>query len=109
GGGAEVVWDRLAAEEPMEIRLGLGPRDRRAVRTLGITMRTPGHDDELAVGFLLNERVITSSLEVEEVAREEPEDAGRSIDRIVRVDLRPGVVVDLDRFARNTLTNSSCG
>jgi FdhD protein len=72
-------------------------------------MRTPGHDPELAVGFLLGERLVSSADEIEEVAREEPEDAGRSIDRIIRVDLRPGVEVDLDRFARSVLTNSSCG
>ncbi|MEW4568671.1 formate dehydrogenase accessory sulfurtransferase FdhD [Tautonia sp. JC769] len=109
GRGAEIVWDRLAAEEPMEIRLGFGPSGRRAVRTIGITMRTPGHDPELAVGFLLNERVIPSADAIDEVAREEPEDAGRSLDRIIRVDLKPGIEVDLDRFARNVLTNSSCG
>ncbi|RUL87767.1 formate dehydrogenase accessory sulfurtransferase FdhD [Tautonia sociabilis] len=109
GGGAEIVWDLLAAEEPMEIRVGFGPEGRRSVRTIGVTMRTPGHDDELAVGFLLGERLICSADEVEEVGREEPEDAGRSIDRIIRVDLKPGVEVDLDRFARNVLTNSSCG
>ncbi|WP_231749333.1 formate dehydrogenase accessory sulfurtransferase FdhD [Tautonia plasticadhaerens] len=109
GGGGEVVWDLLAAEEPMEIRVGCGPVDRRSVRTIGVTMRTPGHDDELAVGFLLGERIITSPEQIDEVAREEPEDAGRSIDRIVRVDLKPGVEVDLDRFARSVLTNSSCG
>lgn len=109
GGGGEVVWDLLAAEEPMEIRVGSGPVGRRSVRTIGVTMRTPGHDDELAVGFLLGERIISSADQIDEVAREEPEDAGRSIDRIVRVDLKPGVEVDLDRFARSVLTNSSCG
>ena len=109
GAGAGVVWDLLAAEEPMEIRVGSGPPGERSVRTIAVTMRTPGHDDELAVGFLLGERIITSSDQVEEVAREEPEDAGRSIDRIVRVDLKPGVEVDPERFRRNVLTNSSCG
>lgn len=109
GGEAEILWDRLAPEEPMEIRLGFGPINRRAVRTIGITMRTPGHDAELAVGFLLNERVIPSAEAIDEVAREEPEDAGRSLDRIIRVDLKPRIEVDLERFARNVLTNSSCG
>ena len=109
GLGEEIVWDRLASEEPMEIRLGFGPSDRRAVRTIGVTMRTPGHDAELAVGYLLGERVVASVDEIDEVAREEPEDAGRSMDRIIRVDLKPGVEVDLDRFSRNVLTNSSCG
>ena len=109
GGGAGVVWDLLAAEEPLEIRIGLGPEGDRRVRTLGVTMRTPGHDEELAVGLLLNERVIGSVAEIAGVGREDLEDAGRSIERIIRVDLEPGFEVDLDRVARGRLTNSSCG
>lgn len=48
--------DRLAGEEPLEIRIG-GER-------LGITMRTPGHDDELVVGVLVSEGVLASAEEL---------------------------------------------
>ncbi|TMM16030.1 MAG: formate dehydrogenase accessory sulfurtransferase FdhD [Actinobacteria bacterium] len=56
--------DRLAAEEPMEIRVG-GPGDEPTA--VSVTMRTPGHDFELAVGFLRSEGVVTSDVDVASV------------------------------------------
>ena len=57
GGAALEHEDRLATEEPLEIRLGW---PGNAARRLAVTMRTPGHDFELAVGWLLHEQVLTS-------------------------------------------------
>lgn len=51
--------DSLAAEEPLEIRIGDSP--------LSVTMRTPGHDRELAAGFLLTEGVIENATEIEDI------------------------------------------
>src|SRR5437588_4990182 len=56
--------DRLAAEEPMEIRVG-GPGDEPTA--VSVPMRTPGHDFELAVGFLHSEGVIGSGAELSSV------------------------------------------
>ncbi len=105
----ELIWDRLTIEDPLEIRVGAGEGASKTVQSLGLTMRTPGHDEELAAGFLLSEQVISSVDDIEEIAREEPEDAGRSIDRIIRVDLKPTISVDLERVRRRGLINSSCG
>src|SRR5213080_495859 len=52
-GGLEYQPDDLTVEEPLEIRIGR--------KTLAITMRTPGHDEELAAGFLLSEALVRSS------------------------------------------------
>lgn len=55
--------DSLAAEEPLEIRVG--------ARSLAVTMRTPGHDEELATGFLLTEGIIASRTQIAAIQRPE--------------------------------------
>jgi FdhD protein len=92
----------LAAEEPLEVRLGCDVAGRRVHRTVSITMRTPGHDLELAVGFLFTEGIIAARVQVADVRPCGTGDA-------VRVDLRPGVAVDLARLERHFYTTSSCG
>ena len=52
--------DRLAVEEPLEIRLGRSP--------VAITMRTPGHDGELAAGFLLTEGIIRKAQDIARIS-----------------------------------------
>jgi FdhD protein len=87
--------DRLAVEEPLEIRLG--------ERSLSITMRTPGHDFELAAGFLLTEGIVRHTSDIEKI------DFCGPSGNVVRVDLAPGVAVDLKRLERHFYASSSCG
>ena len=89
--------DHLATEEPLEIRV-----DGRA---LSVTMRTPGQDRELAVGFLLSEGMIRRAEDVRSVAP--LTDAGTC--NVVNVDLADGVTVDFDRLTRHVFASSSCG
>ena len=56
--------DLLATEEPLEIKLGFGPKAAREQRNLAITMRTPGNDTELVLGFLFTEGIINSMSDV---------------------------------------------
>ncbi len=95
--------DALAVEEPLEIRLGFADGGRRGHRAVAVTMRTPGHDAELAVGFLVTEGVVTAR---EQVVGVRP--CGRA-GNVVRVGLRPGVAVDFARLDRHSYTASSCG
>jgi FdhD protein len=107
--GAAATSDVVAAEEPLGIRLGYSRTDgSRAEEDVSITMRTPGHDADLAVGFLFTEGIIHSRSEVQGVVpRGEPDANG--LFNSVRVDLAPGVTVDFKRLERHFYTSSSCG
>ena len=114
--------DDLAVEEPLEIQLEYGPVEDRRVKSIAVTMRTPGHDFELAVGFLVTEGVIRDVDDVELVAYPQGEiaDEPRTPDElsilpskpgrnIVRVQLATHVSVSLAHLNRNFYTTSSCG
>src|ERR1700757_2433656 len=55
----------LAVEEPLEIQLAYGPADARAMKSISVTMRTPGHDFELAAGFLMTEGVVRDANDID--------------------------------------------
>jgi FdhD protein len=114
--------DALAVEEPLEIQLGYGTRSDRKVKSIAVTMRTPGYDFELAAGFLLTEGVIHDVDDIEKIGyseegeRAEPEEQqDRTIlpyqprRNIVRIELAPDVPVSLAHINRNFYTTSSCG
>ena len=95
--GPDRGHDVLAAEEPLEFRV--------RGRSVSVTMRTPGHDDELAAGFLLTEGVVSRPADV---VRIEPCADGEE-DNVVNVTLGPEVRVDFDRLTRHVFASSSCG
>jgi FdhD protein len=107
--GAAPTADVVAAEEPLGIRLGYSrPDGSRAEEDVSITMRTPGHDADLAAGFLFTEGIIHARAEIQGVVpRGEPDANG--LFNSVRVDLAPGVKVDFKRLERHFYTSSSCG
>ncbi len=98
------VSDQVAVEEPLEIRLGFQTPECWSTRSLSITMRTPGHDLELAAGFLLSEGIIRTPADLAAMA-----ESAKPGSNIVRVDLAPSVAFDADRLARHFYTTSSCG
>lgn len=105
---AVVSDDQVAVEEPLEIRLDYGS-EKRIRKSISITMRTPGHDFELAAGFLFSEQIIQDPDQIERIRY-----CGLPIDEegrqnVVRVVLRPGAEVDLQRLERHFYTTSSCG
>lgn len=94
--------DTLVAEEPLEIRLNGKP--------LAITMRTPGDDFALAVGFLVSEGVLASAAEVRAVTYcEGAAEDGSNTYNVVNVQLAPGVPLPDISLERNVYTTSSCG
>jgi FdhD protein len=98
--------DRVATEEPLEIRLRAGGKRH----TVAITMRTPGADFELAAGFLFNEGVIHNLDEVRSISycvdREIEEEQRYNI---VNVDVWADALPVLDTLERHFLTTSACG
>jgi len=105
----DLVEDRVAVEEPLEIRLGYGTPEGHTASSISITMRTPGDDAELALGFLFSESVIQSSGDVANVEHSGPSAPDTGSRNIIRVNLAAHVVVDFDRLKRNFYTTSSCG
>ncbi|MDB4946094.1 MAG: Protein fdhD [Labilithrix sp.] len=101
--------DHLAVEEPLEIRLSYGTGRERTSKSLSITMRTPGDDVALALGFLVSEGIVRSAAEVEEAKHCGPAARDDGTSNIVRVTLGPGARFDLARLERHFYTTSSCG
>ena len=97
-GTARRIEDHLAAEEPLEIRIDGQP--------LTVTMRTPGHDEELAAGFVLTEGIIESATQIREIRRITPEGAAR--DNIVSVEFEDRSFQP-EILQRNFFAASSCG
>ncbi|MCZ7440706.1 formate dehydrogenase accessory sulfurtransferase FdhD [Micromonospora sp. WMMC241] len=98
--------DTLAVEEPLEIRVGPAGPGRR--RPLAVTMRTPGDDLDLAIGFLLTEGLIRSAEDVHTAQLCAGADTPNTYN-VVDVVLSPGVPEPETDPARNFYTTSSCG
>jgi FdhD protein len=102
-GVATTSPDLLAVEEPLEIRLGHFAEGRPVHEAVSVTMRTPGHDEELAVGFLFTEGIICEPGQVAGVRH-----CVRS-GNVARVDLERSCAIDLASLRRHSYTASSCG
>jgi FdhD protein len=121
---AHTAIDLLAVEEPLECQLAFGPLGKRKTKSISVTMRTPGHDFELAAGFLMTEGVIRDPSDITQISyiagrstlAEEPSDTEAKVAlpyqperNIVLVELEPDVSVSLANLERNFYTTSSCG
>jgi FdhD protein len=92
--------DYLAAEEPLEIRVGDEP--------LSVTMRTPGHDRELAAGFLFTEGLIQNREQIVKLESAEPQD-GTNRGNVIQAELAPDGAPDFVKMKRHFFAASSCG
>lgn len=99
-GAATEEMDRVAVEEPLELRV--------ADRSVAVVMRTPGHDRELAAGFLLTEGVIRKTEDLLDVLVCREQDGGFS-GNVVNAVVARSVSVDFDRLTRHVFSSSSCG
>jgi FdhD protein len=97
-GELEYDRDELTVEEPLEIRIG--------DKTVATTMRTPGHDEELAAGFLLSEAIVQANDKIDKFSR--PATA-RNRENIIVGDLAGGKEIKLNPAERFGTISSSCG
>ena len=124
GFSSETAEEMLAVEEPLEIQLGYGAARTRAVKSISVTMRTPGNDFELAAGFLMTEGVVRDVNDIERIAYAAEDNSDGSAEgggaiqntllyhptkNVIRVDLSADVEVSLENLERNFYTTSSCG
>lgn len=100
--------DTLSVEEPLEIRISYGSGTERIQKNISVTMRTPGNDTELAIGFLFTEGIITSFEDVE-LAYSVEMNCLSNKQNIVQVDLNENFSPNLMQTDRNFYTTSSCG
>lgn len=118
---AEQRADRLATEEPLEIRLTSGAglirlegrepaAEPAACRTLAITMRTPGDDFALAAGFLYGEGIVREQRDIRRISYcPDPDLAAGGRHNTVNVELRAGLDPELKSLERHSYTTSACG
>jgi FdhD protein len=109
-GSANERPDVVAAEEPLEVRLQWQDAAGLNLKSIAVTMRTPGDDFDLAMGFLYGEGIIDRREDIADVAYCLDLDVDEEQRRnIVTVTLAPRLEFDLSRLERNFYTTSSCG
>ncbi len=101
--------DWLAVEEPLEIRLDFEAKGERRQKSISITMRTPGHDEDLALGFLFTEGLVKAPTDIEHIGHCGPALPHLGHSNVIKVRLRNSASLDLSRLERHFYTSSSCG
>ncbi len=101
--------DFLASEEPLEIRIGFIQNGRSASRSISVTMRTPGSDFELAIGFLFSEGVVKNKSDIINICHCGRPDPNSGLNNAILIELASGVSIPFNQLERHITTNSSCG
>ena len=101
--------DFVTVEEPVEIRLGHHQDGEVVEQSIAVTMRTPGDDFELALGFLLGEGVIHRAEDVAAIEFCGPPSPDKGLRNVVKATLAPEVRFDAEHLLRHVFTSSSCG
>jgi FdhD protein len=105
--GIMLAEDVLAVEEPLEIRLAI--KGEKDVKSVAVTMRTPDHDAELAVGFLFTEGIIKHPSQISRISYADKPIEGVLHHNVICVEVKPDVKIDFKRLERHFYTASSCG
>ena len=105
----ENVYDFISIEEPLEISLKYKEQNKWVQNSLSITMRTPGHDEDLVRGFLFNEQIIQSISEIDKIESFGDKVGQYNIQNKILASLNNSQNVNISKIKKDFLTNSSCG
>lgn len=105
----EEVKDFVSIEEPLEMNLKYKVDSKWITEHLSITMRTPGHDEDLISGFLFNERIIENFSEIENVEKIGEKVGDFNIQNKIVATINNAKNIDIGKIKKNFITNSSCG
>ena len=105
----ENTEDFISVEEPLEISLKYQDQNKWLTNSLSITMRTPGHDEDLVRGFLFNEQIIQNISEIEKIESIGKKLGHYNIQNKILITLNNSKNINISKIKRDFLTNSSCG
>lgn len=105
----EEIDDLISIEEPLEISIKFKDQDKWVNQILSITMRTPGHDEDLVRGFLFNEQIVQNISHIESIKSFGDKVGQYKIQNKILATLNNSQNVNITKIKRDFLTNSSCG
>ncbi len=105
----EEIDDLISIEEPLEISIKFKDQDKWVNQILSITMRTPGHDEDLVRGFLFNEQIVQNICHIESIKSFGDKVGQYKIQNKILATLNNSQNVNITKIKREFLTNSSCG
>ena len=108
-GKLENTEDLISIEEPLEISLKFKDEEKWITKSISITMRTPGHDEDLVRGFLFNEQIIQNVKDIDNIESFGDNVGQYNIQNKILVTLNNSQNVNISKIKRDFLTNSSCG
>ena len=101
--------DHISIEEPVEIIIKYKDKEVWVEKTISVTMRTPGDDEDLVRGFLFNEKIIEKIDYIEKIDSSGKPTEQYGLKNKITVTINNSSNIDIDKIKRNFLTNSSCG
>ena len=103
------IEDLVSIEEPLEISLKFKNQDQWVTQNLSITMRTPGHDEDLVRGFLFNEQIVKNISHIDTIESYGEKVGQYNIQNKILATLNNSQNINISKIKRDFLTNSSCG
>ena len=101
--------DLISIEEPLEISLKYQEKNKWVTKSLSITMRTPGHDEDLVRGFLFNEQIIQNLNQIDNIEGSGNKVGQYNIQNKILITLNNSKNINISKIKRDFMINSSCG